>query len=332
MSNIVNQILNKRKIILGPSDRIKSSRLSKYSWAYNQFKDMQHNEWLASGISLVKDDYTKLNEGCQIGLIRNLAFLTNLDGIQVENLATNVVDHITDYTVKQCIYRQIYEEVNHVDAYANIIETYYEDPTIVYLLHEKNEVLREKNDYILAQANELGNEFSVEKFIYAVLSNILLEGVYFHTGFAFFYAVNRATHELSGATEMIQYIQRDETSHLYLFQNIFNVLKIEFPESFTAKVYNKIEKLVDLAVDLETSWGNHTTEKGVPGLSSYNNSLYVKHIANEKVLQPIGISNMYNVKNPYPWISEFSEIANKNDKNLFENKIQAYSKEILNWD
>lgn len=331
MSKSVAEILNERKIILGPEDRIKSSRLSKYNWAYTLYKDMQNNEWKPSSISLVKDNLKACNEGTQIAVKRALAFLTNLDGIQVENLAYNIVSHVTDYTIQQCLYRQIYEEVNHVDSYATIIETYYDDPREVYLLHEENKILREKNDYILAQANELGHEFSAEKFVYALVSNLLLEGVYFHTGFLDFYAIERYQRQLTGGCEMIQYIQRDETTHLVLFTNMFNTMRLEFPEVFTAKVYNNIEKLFEKATDLEINWGNHIIEKGLPGVSPKNNELYIQDLGNH-ILCDIGMRNMWDVKNPYPWVKDYTANANKNEKNLFESKSQSYSKKDLDFD
>lgn len=331
MNNKVIEVVNQRKIILGPKDKIKSSSLSKYSWAYTMFKDMQANEWLASGIDLSKDKLSNLNAGSKTGVDRALAFLTGLDGYQVDNLAINVVDHITDYTVKQCIYRQIYEEVNHVDAYDTIICSYYNDPTAIYLMHENNEILHKKNEYVLAQASEMTLEFNVENFICAVVSNIILEGVYFHSGFLLFYVIDRMQRELSGAAEMIQYIQRDETTHLNLFTNIFHTLKEEFPNAFNAKLYNRLEKLFEGGIKLETDWGFHLIEEGVPALSNSNMENYIKSLGND-CLQGMGMASMYEVKNPYPWVKEYTALANKNEKNFFENKPNAYSKESLDFD
>lgn len=331
MNKNVADIVNKRKVILGPRDRIKSSSLSKYPWAYKLFKDMQENEWKASGIDLTKDKPQNLNIGTQLGMKRGFAFLTGLDGIAVENLTYNVVEHITDYTIQQCIYRQIYEEANHVDSYATCIETFYEDPTEIYLLHENDELLTQKNDYVLAQANDLSNEFSAEKFVYAVISNILLEGIYFHTGFLFFYAVAKFQRQMTGAAEMIQYIQRDETTHLVLFTNIFNTLKKEFPEVFTAKVYDRIDVLFDTATNWESKWGKHLIEKGVPGLTANYMETYTKDLANKR-RNKIGLESLYsNIKNPYPWVDDYS-LANKNEKNFFESKPQAYSTRILDFE
>lgn len=325
----ISEIINDRKIILGPKDRIKSSSLSKYPWAYDTFVKMRDNEWKSSSIDLTKDHPEQLPSGARTAMTRALAFLTNLDGMQLENLTFNIVEHITDYTVQQCIYRQIYEEANHVDSYAIMIETFYRDPREVYLLHETDAVLREKNDFILAQANAINNSKDiVEAFIYAVVSNIILEGVYFHSGFLLFYVFKKLLGLMGGAAENIQYIQRDETSHCYLFRNIFNTLKEEYPTHFTDTVNRNIVKLFEAGVALESKWGGYIVEEGVPGIDAASIEDHIKSLADRQMVG-IGFEPIYNVKTPYPWVEEFAEQPNNTEKNFFETKPVAYSKRDL---
>ena len=327
----LSDILNARKIILGPKDRIKSSSLSKYSWAYDHFVKMRNNEWKASGIDLTKDHPEKLPPGAKTAMTRALAFLTGLDGMQLENLTFNVVEHVTDYTVQQCIYRQIYEEANHVDAYAVMIETFYRDPREVYLLHETNSILREKNDFVLAQANAInGSKDIVEAFIYAVVSNIILEGIYFHSGFLLFYVFSKLLGLMNGAAENIQYIQRDETSHCVLFCNILKALKEEYPQYFTPELNRKIIELVDTGVNLEKKWGAHIIEEGVPGMSEQSVSEHIMNLG-DRQLTAMNIKPIYNVRSPYPWVEEFAEKPNSTEKNFFETKVGAYSKRDLDF-
>lgn len=333
MSNsVIVDVVNSRKIILGPRDKVKSMTVTKYPWAVDLFTTMQNNEWRSSSVkSLPKDktDFKLLNPGSQLGYKRALAFLTNLDGLQVENLTHNLIKHISAFEIQQCVYRQIYEEANHVESYDKIISTVFDDPSEIYLMHEKDVVLAEKNDFILSQAQSMQGSFSARKFVMAVLSNIILEGIYFHSGFLYFYVLDKLQGYMRGSSEMVKYIQRDEKTHCVLFRFMFRVLKEEFPEVFDAKLYSALDDLFDKGANLEIAWGKHLIEGGVPGITDATITSYIRSLANEQ-RAGIQLPAMYNVKNPYPWVEQFSDP--NNDKNFFETTVTAYSQRQVDVD
>ncbi len=87
---------------------------------------------------------------------------------------------------------------------------------------ERNEILFQwKDDAILLQRNkfigDLYNNFledsSMENFIKSVMANYILEGVYFYSGFMFFYNLER-NGKMPGSAQEIRYINRDENTHL----------------------------------------------------------------------------------------------------------------------
>lgn len=327
--SIIVDIVNDRRVILGPSDKIKSMTVLKYPWAAELFLTMENNDWRPSSVKSLpkdRDDYHKLNPGAQLGYKRALAFLTNLDGLQVENLTHNIIEHVTAFEIQQCIYRQIYEEANHVTSYDKIISTVFDDPAEIYLMHEKDVVLAEKNDFILAQAQSMKGSFNARKFVMAVLSNIILEGIYFHTGFLYFYVLDKLHGRMRGSSEMVKYIQRDEKTHCILFRFMFLALKQEFPEVFDAKLYSALDDLIDKGVNLEIAWGRHLIEQSVPGMTETTISNYVKFLADEQ-RAGIRLPPQYGVKNPYPWVEQFADP--NGDKNFFETTVTAYSKKSV---
>ena len=62
--------------------------------------------------------------------------------------------------------------------------------------------------------------------------NYILEGIYFYSGFMFFYNLGR-NQLMPGSVQEIRYINRDENTHLWLFRNILIELKKEQPDLFT---------------------------------------------------------------------------------------------------
>ena len=52
-----------------------------------------------------------------------------------------------------------------------------------------------------------------------LVANYILEGVYFYSGFMFFYNLGR-NNLMPGSVQEIRYINRDENTHLWLFRNI----------------------------------------------------------------------------------------------------------------
>jgi len=58
-----------------------------------------------------------------------------------------------------------------------------------------------------------------------------------------------------GATSrMINYIRRDELTHITIFANIIKEIKTEFPEMYDEKM---IIDMMDLAVKQEIKWSKH---------------------------------------------------------------------------
>ena len=66
----------------------------------------------------------------------------------------------------------------------------------------------------------------------ALIANYILEGIYFYSGFMFFYNLGRMG-KMPGTVQEIRYINRDENTHLWLFRSIILDLKKESPELFT---------------------------------------------------------------------------------------------------
>lgn len=322
--------INERRIAGGPTDQMMRLFPLRHPWARDLWKIMRNNDWTVNEVDFSRDikDYKTLTQAEKTMYDRALAFLSNLDGIQFNNLTLNIGRYITSPEVSMLIARQAYEEANHVDAYEGQIEAVCDDPQAIYEMFAVDDVLGDKNEFILRQSQLLGDEYSDENFCLAVVANILLEGVYFHSGFLPFYVLAR-NGKMLGSADNVRYIQRDETTHTYLFWNIWQTCKVEMPHVFTPEFFAKVIELIKVSVELEVTWGKYIINGGVLGISGDMVEGHIKTLADDVAVK-LGLESIYNVANPVPWFKTFSSI-NGEEQNFFEGKVKAYAKSGLEW-
>jgi len=326
--------INERKIILGKVNHLMQIRPVKHGWTSPLLEKMKNNTWDEREVDLSEDakQYAtgQLTEGNLNAYKKALAFLSNLDGIQLNNLTRNIGKYITSPEVSMCITRQAWEEAQHVLSYAQMIESIGFDPEEIYWMFDTDPQLAEKNQYITRQSELLGEGFSVENFIKAVVANIALEGIYFFNGFLVFYTLERQG-IMRNSAKMIQLIQRDEEgTHLPLFINIWKTLRLEYPEYFTPEVLEECRELIHLATQHEIVWGKYIISEGVMGLTDQIVEGFIQSLADMR-LEAIGLPILYGVKNPIPWFFEAGHI-NNGETNFFEGKNASYASGELEWD
>ncbi|MPS48486.1 ribonucleotide-diphosphate reductase subunit beta [Methylobacillus sp.] len=316
--------INARRIIGGPSDKLMCISPLKHTWAREMWRVMAMNTWFPAEVDMARDvkAYKTLNPKEKRAYDMALAFLSNLDGIQFNNLVFNIGEHITSPEVSMCISRQAYEEANHVDSYATLIEAVTDEPLEIYTLFKRDAVLGEKNEFIIKQSEILGKEFSPRNFALAVIANIILEGVYFYSGFLVFYCLSRDG-KMHSSADMIRFIQRDELTHMQLFMHILRAMQQENPEVFDDTFWADVRALFRAAVGLESAWGKHLVQGGAFGLTDAIIEQYIQWLADSR-LAMIGLAPEFGVKNPVPWVEDFSRI-NGEQANFFEGRVKSYA-------
>lgn len=324
--SIYTEMINKRRLIDGEPSKLMAISPMKHTWARDVWRVMGANTWFPQEIDLSRDvkDYAgSLTDAERMMYDKALAFLSNLDGIQFNNLIHNIGQHVTSPEVLMCISRQAYEEANHVDSYATMIEAISLDPMSVYMMFQRDDLLAAKNESIMRQSDILSTNYSPRNFALALVSNIILEGVYFYSGFLAFYVLAK-NGKMLGSTDMIRLIQRDEMVHLNFFVQMFRTLQQERTELFTADFYSDARSLFQEAVVLESAWGCYIIEGGVLGLTDPIITEYIKYLANDCAAM-IGMNPIYpGVKNPVDWVNKFSQV-NGVESNFFETKVSSYA-------
>ena len=153
---------------------------------------------------------------------------------------------------------------------------------------ERNEILYQwKNDAHLLKRNEfIGNaynSFLEDKrpfnFLKVLIANYILEGIYFYSGFMFFYNLAR-NNKMSGSVQNIRYINRDENTHLWLFRSIILELRKEEPELFTKENEDVLKGMLLEGCKQEIEWGMYIIGNDIPGLNEQMVKDYIKYLGN----------------------------------------------------
>ncbi|GAA8528002.1 ribonucleotide-diphosphate reductase subunit beta [Helicobacter pylori] len=323
--------VNERKIFGGNPTSMFDLNKIKYQWADHLWKTMLANTWFAEEVSMNDDkrDYLKLSTEEKIGYDRALAQLIFMDSLQTNNLIDNVNPFITSPEINLCLVRQAYEEALHSHAYAVMVESISANTEEIYDMWRNDMQLKSKNDYIAQVYMELAKNPTEENILKVLFANQILEGIYFYSGFSYFYTLARSG-KMLGSAQMIRFIQRDEVTHLILFQNMINALRNERADLFTPQLINEVIEMFKKAVEIEALWGDYITQGKILGLTSSLIEQYIQFLADSR-LSKVGIAKVYGVQHPIKWVESFSSF-NEQRSNFFEARVSNYAKGSVSFD
>ena len=326
-----NESVNQRKIFGGNPTGIFELNKIKYQWAYKLWDIMLNNTWFPKEVDMTGDvrDYKNLSEAEKNAYDKALSQLIFMDSLQTNNLIDNVNPFVTAPEINLILVRQSFEEALHSQSYAVMVDSISTNSAEIYELWRRDMMLKNKNDAIASVYEELSAESSEYNFVKACFANQILEGIYFYSGFAYIYTLARSG-KMLGSAQMIRFIQRDEVTHLVLFQNMINSLQKERPDLFTDKLKEEVYEMFKKAVELETSWGQYITQGQILGLTDEIVEQYIQYLADDR-LTSVGFNKIYNVKNPIKWVEDFAKF-NDQKTNFFEGTVTNYSKGSLSFD
>ena len=319
-----------RRMIGGNTTNLNDFNNLKYPWTSDWYRQAMNNFWVPEEISLAQDlkDYPKLSVYEKNAYDKILSFLIFLDSIQTANLP-RISEYITANEVNLCLSIQTFQESLHSQSYSYMLDT-------ICSPEERNDILYQwKDDKHLLDRNTLigniYNEFTESSdkktFLKVLMANYILEGIYFYSGFMFFYNLSR-NGKMPGSAQEIRYINRDENTHLWLFRNIILELQKEEPELFTDENITMIKELLKQGVKQEREWGKYVIGNNIPGLSSKMVEDYILYLGNLR-WSGLGYGTLFEGHNEEPedmkWVSQYSN-ANMVKTDFFEARSTAYAK------
>lgn len=320
----------KRRMINGNTTNLNDFNNMKYAWVSDWYRQAMNNFWIPEEINMNQDvkDYRNLSNAQRTAYDKILSFLIFLDSIQTANLP-NVGEYITANEVNLCLTIQAFQEAVHSQSYGYMLDT-------ICSPQERNDILYQwKEDEHLLKRNkfigDLYNDFQKHKDAYhlvkVMMANYILEGIYFYSGFMFFYNLGRNS-LMNGSVQEIRYINRDENTHLWLFRNMILELKKEEPELFTEALVEEYKAMLKTGVEEEIAWGKYVIGNDIDGLSMSMVEEYIKYLGNLRS-DNLGFGILYPGFEKEPksmeWVSAYSN-ANLIKTDFFEAKSTAYAK------
>lgn len=322
--------LRDRRMIGGNTTNLNDFNNMKYTWVSDWYRQAMNNFWVPEEINLAVDkkQYPTLSPAERRAYDKILSFLIFLDSIQMSNLP-NVSAVITANEVNLCLSIQTYQEAIHSQSYSYMLDSIcepHERDEVLYQWKSDEHLLR-RNEFIGKIYNDFQEDHSVLNLMRVVLGNYILEGIYFYSGFMFFYNLGR-NNRMPGSVQQIRYINRDENTHLWLFRSIIQELKAENPELFTPELKESYREMIREGCEQEMAWGEYVIGEDIEGLTGKMVSDYIKYLGNFRA-KSIGLEPLYPGYDDEPesmkWVSVYSN-ANRIKTDFFEARSTAYAK------
>lgn len=299
-----------------------------YPQFYKLRKQIRGLFWSADEINMTNDvkQFMTLTKKEQDAFLKIIGLLATLDGPQTD-LAFRISHFATDPSIKSLYATIADQESEHNHSYSYILSS------VVGLEKQKESFETGRVDATLLRRNkrisDIYNEFAQAPTVSTVLKALvytgLLEGLFFYSGFAFFYNLAR-NQKMVGTSTMISYINRDELYHGRGAADLFRATLAEHPELNTPEFTEWIYDQFTYSVEQEIIWSRYVLE-GIQGIDLDEMAGYVKYRAN-KMLRMFGLDEIYpaHVENPMKWIRAYVDSFDDTKTDFFEQRNRQYVK------
>jgi ribonucleoside-diphosphate reductase beta chain len=298
---------------------------------YKLYKVLMGNHWIADELPMSDDvsNYKNLPVREQEAFKKIIGLLAVLDAMQTMYVGS-VKDYLTDSSFQAIAAIVGQQEVVHNQSYSYVLSSIVseQEQKEIFEYWKHDEVLLKRNLFISELYQDFIDNPTPYTFFKSLVADMILEGIFFYAGFAFFYNTCR-THRpentrMMVTQQMISYIQRDEGQHTFFFSGAFRLLLEDYPELNAYLPY--VYEMFDKAVQLEVEWAKHTLYD-IDGIDIEEFEGYIRHIANMR-LKAMGLDKAYEgVHNSMPWIRPYSdETLNDTKTDFFEGKSRTYAK------
>lgn len=294
---------------------------------YTFYKKLLSNHWTADEVSMSNDiaDWKLLSPEEKEAYKRIIGSLNVLDSVQtryimdvsrfIPNPAVNHVFSVIgkDETVHTESYSYTFASLFSLKEQREVFESAKTDPDMV-----------KRYEKVFELYEDFHQNPTTEKFVMTLVANMALEGIYFFSGFTFFYLLARQQ-KMLGTAKMISFIHRDETQHAYVIAHTLRSILTEHPELNTPELTQKIRDFIYEATELEKEW----IVKSVEAVDEANPQDFIKfceYNANVRA-STLGLDKIYpdTKDNPVPWLKAFGD-PTQSFTDFFEQKVSNYQR------
>ncbi|MCZ6841042.1 MAG: ribonucleotide-diphosphate reductase subunit beta [Alphaproteobacteria bacterium] len=294
----------------------------KYPWAYDAWLQQQRVHWLPEEVPLaddVKDWHRTLTAGERNLLTHIFRFFTQSD-VEVNNCYMKHYSQVFKPIEVQMMLAAFSNiETVHIAAYSHLLDTI-GMPESEYAAFLNYQQMRDKYDYL--QQFGVDTKENIAKTL--AMFGAFTEGLQLFASFAILLNFPRFN-KMKGMGQIVTWSVRDESLHTASIIKLFRTFIDENPEIWNEELRRDLYVSCETVVTHEDAFIDLAFELGsIEGLEAREVKLYIRYIADRRLMQ-LGLQPVYRIeKNPLPWMEEM--LNGVEHANFFENRSTEYSK------
>ena len=283
----------------------------RYQWAMDLYNQAVANTWFPNEVQLVQDlaAFEKLTDDEKHALKTVISYLNPNELLINKSLAFGIYPYVNAAEAHLYLSKQMWEEANHFMTFEYIIETFPFDRQEIYAAGYGKKSLKDKSDFQTKYVGRMLNDKldvttteGKKDFVRNLVAyNIVLEGIWFYSGFMVGMSFRRRN-LLRNVGSLLDWITKDENLHLTFGINLLLTILDENPDLQTQEFADEIRNLILQAVTLEEAYNKDMLPKGILGLNADYVNQYVKFMTDRR-LEELGFEKEYNVPNPAKWMA-----------------------------
>ncbi len=299
-----------------------------YPHWYKIYKRLLGNYWQADEVNMSSDvkQFPNLTKSEQDAYLKVIGLLATLDAPQTRT-ALLLSLYATDPSVQSIMAVIAQQEAVHNESYSYVLSSVVslDQQNKSFEFGRTDEILLKRNENIIKYYNEFVENPTTENIVKTLTYTTLLEGLFFYSGFAYFYNLARYN-KMVGTSTMISYINRDELEHGRFISELFRATLSENPELNNEELISWVYDQFKESVEHEIEWSNYVL-KDIEGIDLEDMEGYIKYRAN-KMLRLLGLNEIYPeyVENPMKWIRAYADNIDGTKTDFFEQKSRQYVK------
>ncbi len=309
-------------------------RPMQYPQFFKLYKDSIKNIWTTEEIDF-SIDYEHIRDKLnpkEAHLIKRLvAFFATADNLVAHNLVLNFYKHLNSPEYRMFLGKQLFDEMLHVETYLLLVDNYLPDlaeRTEAFDAYKSIPSVKLKADFCFKYMDSIHHldKLDTTQKRQQFLENLIcfascVEGLFFFGSFAYVYFL-RNKGLLPGLATATNWVFRDETMHIEAAMLAIQAIKKEYPELFTQELEERVEAMIDEAIEVEMAFCEDVLSFGISGLSPKLMKEYLCYCADQRLLQ-LGMGKKYFAKNPFPFmvLQDVQPLTN-----FFEKRVTEYQK------
>lgn len=299
-----------------------------YPHWHKMYKRLLGNYWQADEVNMSNDikQFASLSQSEQDAYLKIIGLLATLDAPQTRT-ALLLSLYATDPSVQSIMAVIAQQEAVHNESYSYVLSSIVslDQQNKAFEFGRTDEILLKRNKNIAKYYNDFVENPTTENILKTLTYTTLLEGLFFYSGFAYFYNLARYN-KMVGTSTMISYINRDELEHGRFISELFRATLSENPELNNEELIEWVYEQFKESVELEIEWSEYVLAD-IEGIELEEMHGYIKYRAN-KMLRLIGLEEIYPeyVENPMKWIRAYADNIDGTKTDFFEQKSRQYVK------